>query len=109
MEISVKYTTPIWFVQVWVVLDSDSIQIYDGWHYGFTPLNSTEDKSNWTFEEEIIDYGYELCHAGLFPVKKWKVSKYLKTFSNCSNKTTEAPLFKEEVHQKIKLVKVFTT
>ena len=52
-----------------MVLDSDTIQIYEGCQYGFTPLNSTEDKSDWTFEEEIVDYGYELCHTGLFSVK----------------------------------------
>ena len=60
MEISVKYPTSIWFVQVWVVFDSDTNQIYEGCQYGFTPLNLTEDKSDWTFEKEIIDYGYEL-------------------------------------------------
>ena len=30
MELSVKQTTLIWFVQVSVVLDSDTIQIYEG-------------------------------------------------------------------------------
>ena len=58
MEISVKYTTSIWFVQVWVVLDSDTIQICEVCQYGSTPLNSTEDKSDYTFEEEIVDYDY---------------------------------------------------
>ena len=92
-----------------MVLDSDTIQIYEGCQYGFTPLNSTEDKSDWTFEEEIVDYGYELYHTGLFSVKNWKVRKYIKTFSNFSIKISELRLFKEEVHQKIKLVKCFTT
>ena len=109
MEISVKYTTSIWFVQVWMVLDSDSIQIYEGCQYGFTPLNSAEDKFDWTFEEEILDYDYELHCTGLFSVKNWEVSKYLETFSNFSIKTPELPLLKEEVHQKIKLVELFTT
>ena len=31
--------------------------------------------------------------------------KYLETLSNFSIKTSEVPLFKEEVHQKINLVK----
>ena len=61
MEISVKKTASIWFVQVWLVLDSDTIQIYGGCQYGFTPLNSTEDKSNGAFEEQIVDYGLEFC------------------------------------------------
>ena len=30
MELSIKQTTLIWFVQVSVVLDSDTIQIYEG-------------------------------------------------------------------------------
>ena len=42
-----------------MVLDSDTIQIYGGCQYGFTPLNSTEDKSNGAFEEQIVDYGLE--------------------------------------------------
>ena len=37
---------------------SDTIQIYEGCQYGFTPLNSSEHKSDCTFEEEIVDYGY---------------------------------------------------
>ena len=65
MEISVKYTTSIWFVEVWVVLDSNSIPIHEDCQYGLTPLNLTEDKSDWTFEEEIVDYGYKLCCTGL--------------------------------------------
>ena len=56
--ISVKYTTSIWFVQIWVVLDSDTIQICEVCQYDSTPLNSTEDKSDYTFEEEIVDYDY---------------------------------------------------
>ena len=32
-----------------MVLDSDNIQIYESCQYGFTPLNSTGDKSDWTF------------------------------------------------------------
>ena len=42
-----------------MVLDSDTIQIYGGCQYGFTPLNSTEDKSNGAFEEQIVDNGLE--------------------------------------------------
>ena len=42
-----------------MVLDSDTIQIYGGCQYGFTPLNSTGDKSNGTFEEKIVYYGLE--------------------------------------------------
>ena len=57
MTLSVKYDTSNCFVQVWVVLNSDTIQIYKGCQYGFTPLNSTEDKSDWTFEEKIVDHG----------------------------------------------------
>ena len=52
-----------------MVLDRDIIQIYEGCQYGFNPLNSTEDKSNWTFEEETVDCGYELKHTGFFSVK----------------------------------------
>ena len=59
MEISVKKTASIWFVQVWLVLDSDTIQIYGDCQYGFTPLNSTWDKSNGAFEEKIVDYFLE--------------------------------------------------
>ena len=59
MEISVKKTASIWFVQVWLVLDSDTIEIYGGCQYGFTPLNSIGDKSNGAFEEKIVDYGLE--------------------------------------------------
>ena len=108
-EISVKYNTSIWFVQVWVVLDSDNIQIYESCQYSFNPLNSTGDKSDWTFQKEIIYCGYEFCRTGLFSVKNWEVSKYLETFSNFSIKILELPLFKEEVYQKIKPVKFFTT
>ena len=79
------------------------------WYYSDLQRLSTEDKSDWTFEEEIVDYGYELGHTGLFSVKNWEISKYLETLSNFSIKTPELPLFKEEVHQKIKLVKFFTT
>ena len=86
MELSVKYTTSVCLVQVWVVLDRDIIQIYEGCQYGFNPLNSTEDKSNWTFEEETVDCGYELKHTGFFSVKNWEVGKYLETFSNFSIK-----------------------
>ena len=68
IELSVKYTTSISFVQVGVVLDGDSIQIYEGCRYGFIPLNSAEDRSEWTFEEKIVDYGYELHCTGLFLV-----------------------------------------
>ena len=60
---------------------------------------STEDKSDWTFDEEIIDYGYELQCKRLFSAKHGEVSRYLETFSN----------FSKEFHQKIKLVKFFTT
>ena len=77
MELSVKYTTSISFTQVWLVLDSDTIQIYEGCQYGFTPLNSTENTSDWTFEEEIVNYyDNELCCTqDYFSVKKWQVSK----------------------------------
>ena len=51
-----------------MILDGDTIQIYEGRRYGFTSLNSTEDKSDWTFEEKIVDYDYELCRTGLFLV-----------------------------------------
>ena len=43
-----------------MVLDSNTIQIYKDCQYSLTPLNSTEDKSHWTFDEKIVDYGYEL-------------------------------------------------
>ena len=79
------------------------------WYYSDLRRLSTEDKSDWTFEEEIVDYGYELHRKGLFSVKNWQVSGYLETFSNLSIKAAELPLFKEEVHQKMKLVKFFTT
>ena len=49
-----------------MVLDSDTIHIYKVCKYDFTPLNSTKDKSDWTFEEEIVDHGYKLCRTGLF-------------------------------------------
>ena len=64
-----------------------------------------EGKSNWTFKEEIVDCCYELCRKELFSVKNWEVSRYLETFSNLSIKTPELSLFKEKVHQKMKLVK----
>ena len=73
IELSVKNATLIWFAQVWVVLDNDTNQIYKGCQYGLTPLNSTEDKFNWTFEEKIVDYGYELFHKRLFSIKNWEV------------------------------------
>ena len=37
-----------------MILDSDSIPIYKSCQYGFTPLNSTDDKSDWAFEEETV-------------------------------------------------------
>lgn len=52
MELSVKYTISNYFVQVWVVLDSDTIDIYKGCQYPFNPLSSTADNSDWTFEEK---------------------------------------------------------
>ena len=70
------------------------------WYYSDLRRLSTEDKSDWTFEE-IFDYGYELHRKGLFSVKNWEVRRYLETFSNLSIKPPELPLFKEEVHQKI--------
>ena len=109
MHSAVKYTL-IYFVQVWVVFDSKTIQIYKGrLSIYLTQLNSTEDKSDWTFEEKIVDYGYELRWKVLFSVKNWEVSKYLETFSNFSIERQELPLFKEEDHQKTKLVKFFNT
>ena len=68
-----------------------------------------EDKSDWTFKEEIVDYGYQFCRKGLFSVKNWEVSRYSETFSNLSIKTPELPLFIEKVHQKMKLVKFLST
>ena len=78
------------------------------WYYSDLRRLSTEDKSDWTFEEEIVDYGYELHRKGLFLVKNWKVSRYLETFSKLSIKAPELPLFKE-VYQKMKLGNFFTT
>ena len=43
-----------------MVLDSNTIPIYKGCQYGLTQMNSTEDKSDWTFDKKIVDYGYEL-------------------------------------------------
>ena len=65
MEISVKYTTSIWFVEVWVALDGNSIPIHEDCQYGLTPLYLIEDKSDWIFEDEIVDYGYKLFCTGL--------------------------------------------
>ena len=93
MKLSAKYDTSNCFVQTWVVLNSDTIQIYKGCQYGFTPLNSTEDKSDWTFEEKIVDYGYELRCKGLFSVKNWGADKYLETFSNFSLETPQLTFF----------------
>ena len=44
-----------------MALDRGTIQINEGCEYGFKPLNSTEDKSDWKFKEEIVNYDYELC------------------------------------------------
>ena len=53
-----------------MVFDSKTIQIYKGrLSIYLTQLNSTEDKSDWTFEEKIVDYGYELRWKVLFSVK----------------------------------------
>ena len=79
------------------------------WYYSDLQRLSTEDKSDWTFEEEIIDYGYELHRKGLLSTKNWEVSGYLETFSNLSIKAPELPLFKKEVHHKMKLVNFITT
>ena len=78
------------------------------WYYSDLRRLSTEDKSDWTFEEEIVEYGYELHCKGLFLVKNWKVSRYLETVSNLPIKPPELPLF-IEVYQKMKLEKFFTT
>ena len=67
-----------------MVLDRGTIQINEGCEYGFKPLNSTEDKSDWKFKEEIVNYDYELCWTKLFWVKNWEKSKYLETFSDFS-------------------------
>ena len=61
------------------------------------------------FEEDIVDSGYELDRKGLFSAQNWEVSRYLETFSNLSVKAPTLPLFMKEGHQKMKLVKYFTT
>ena len=84
-----------------MLLDSNTVWIYKSCQYGLTPLNSIEDKSDRTFDEKIVEYGYGLCCKELFSVKNGEVSKYLETFSNFSIKTPELLLFKEKVHKKM--------
>ena len=98
MELSVKHTSSICFVQVSVVLDSNTIKIYEGCQQKINLIKHLRKK--------LLTMAMNFVAKDYSQLKTEKFANIWKPFLTCQLKL---PLFKAKVHQKMKLVKFFTT
>ena len=101
MELSVKQTTLICFVKVSVVLDSDTIQIYEGCQQKINLIGHLR-KSLLTMTMNFIARDYS-------QLKTEKLADIQKHFLTCQLKHLNYHYLKKKLTKKMKLVQFFTT